>query len=201
MYIIIPNGFCDFGVLTIILFKHKIGDKSKNRGWQNISKYKKEITRYTIIAALVAEVISLPIFKPGILFPYGLAIGVCIAIVNLHVISITIEQAVNRGKKGPVILGLVIRILLYGGAFLLAAKTSGVTAIGAAIGFLLPRIVLYIKYGLAPAIRRKLGKEPPAIYKTDTRSMVFIKEPLMVKYKRGRTYMTHRHFKKRRENG
>jgi len=172
----------------------------KNRGLQNISKLKREITRYTIIAALVAEVIFLLFIGPGILFPYGLAIGTCIAIVNLHVIEATIGQAVYKGKKGPVILGFIIRGLLYGGSFLLAAKTSYITAIGAAIGFLLPRIVLYIRHGLAPAIRKKLGKEPPTEYRTDTRSRVFIKEPWIVRYRKGRAYMTFRHYKKIRKD-
>ena len=144
--------------------------------------------------------IFLVLVGPDILFPYGLAIGVCIAIVNLHVIGITIEQAVYRGKKGPVTLGFIIRALLYGGAFLLAVKTSYITAIGAAVGFLLPRIVLYIRLGLAPAVRKKLAKEPPAVYRADARSRVFIKEPWIVRYRKGRAYMTFRHYKKIRAN-
>ena len=146
---------------------------------------------------MIAELISLLVLGPNILFPYGLAIGACVAIVNLSVISVTINQAIERGKKGPVIWGFILRVVLYGGAFWLAVTTSGVSGVGAAIGFLLPRITLYIRYGLLLALRRKLKKEPAPVYKADTRSNVFIKEPWLVRYsKKGRSYVTHRHYRK-----
>ena len=49
---------------------------------------------------------------------------------------------------------------------------------------------------MVPAFRRKLGKEPTPVYVTDTKSKVFFKEPWMVKYRKGRAYLTHRHFRK-----
>ena len=165
------------------------------RYW-NIPKIKREITIYTIIAAAACEVISLPIFGLGILFPYGLAIGVCVAIVNLSVISSSIDKAVERGRKGPVVAGLIIRILLYGGAFLLAVRTANISGLGAAVGFLLPRIMMHIRYALLPWLRIKTGREPAAVYVTDTRSNVFIKEPRLVRYNKGRAFVTHRHYKK-----
>ena len=148
------------------------------------------------MAAAIAEVISLPVFGLNILFLYGLAIGVCVAIVNLHIISITIARAVERGKKTPVIAGFIVRALLYGGAFLLAVRTSGASGLGAAAGFLLPRVVMYFRYGLLSAARRKLRKEPAPVFVTDTRSNMFIKEPQYVLYCGGKTYMTHRHYRK-----
>jgi hypothetical protein len=138
----------------------------------------------------------LPALGPNVFFPYGLAIGVCVAIVNLHIISITIGRAVGQGKTGPVIAGFIIRILLYGGAFVMAVKTSGLTGLGVATGFLLPRVTLYIRYGLLPVIRRKLGKEPPPVYVTDSRSNMLVKDPSFIRYSGGKVYMTHRHYRK-----
>ena len=125
-----------------------------------------------------------------------MAIGAGAAIVNLFIISVSIERAVERGKKGPVTLGFFLRILLYGGAFVLAVRLSGVTAVGAVIGFLIPRVSLYIKHGLLPTLREKLGKEPKPVYKTDTSSNLFIKEPSQVKDFGGRTYLTYHHYRK-----
>ncbi len=133
---------------------------------------------------------------PGILFPYGLAIGACISIVNLSVISVSIDRAIAKGKEGPVIIGFIVRILLYAGAVVVPARTSGISAVGAVVGLLLPHIVLYVKYGLIPWIRRKTGKEPETVYAVDTRSRMFIKEPWMIRYSKGRTYLTHRRYKK-----
>ena len=161
-----------------------------------IPKIKKEITLYTIIAAAVAEGISLPVLGPGVLFPYGLAIGVCAAVINLSVLSASIDRAVASGRKGPVAVGLIVRILLYCGAFLLAVRTDGVSGLGAAVGFLLPRLVMYVRYALLPWLRRRTGREPAAVYIADTRSNVFVKEPRFVRYNKGRAFVTHRHFKK-----
>jgi hypothetical protein len=162
----------------------------------DISKIKKEITRYTILAAVIAEAVSLLVFGPNIFFPYGLAIGVCAAIINLHVISATIERAIERGRKSPVTAGLILRILLYGGAFILAIRTSGLSGAGAAVGFFIPRVVLYIRYGLAPWIQKRIRKEPSAVYRTDTRGNMFIKQPSLTRYHSGKMYVTHRHYKK-----
>ncbi|MCL1895817.1 MAG: hypothetical protein FWG03_04645 [Clostridiales bacterium] len=165
------------------------------RCW-NISEIKKEITLYTIIAAAAVEAISLPILGPDILFTYGLAIGACAAVINLNIISVSVDRAVRQGRKGPVILGFVLRALLYGGAFWLAASTSGVCGVGAAAGFLLPRIVMPIRFVFLPWLRMKLGKEPETVYVTDTHSKVFVKEPWHVRYNKGRAYLTHRHYRK-----
>ena len=134
------------------------------------------------------------------MFPYGLAIGACVAIVNLNIISTSIDRAVAKGKKGPVIFGFILRLLLYFGAFWLAITTSGLTGLGAAIGFLLPRIVLYISKGLVPFLKKKINKEPDPVYVTDTRSNMFIKEPSMVRSKNNRSYVTYRHYRKIRVN-
>ena len=161
-----------------------------------ILKLKKEIIKYTIIVAEVAALISLFIFDQKILFPYGLAVGVCAAAISLGIISSTIEKAVQSGRRGPVVIGFYMRVFLYGGALVLAARTGGVAVFGAAIGMLIPHLVIYMRHAIVPAFRRKVGKEPAPVYVTDTKSRVFFKEPWMVKYRRGRAYLTHRHFRK-----
>jgi hypothetical protein len=176
---------------------HRIGDKSKNRGWENISKIRIKITLYSIIAAGIAEVVSLPIVGASILFSYGLALGAAVAIINLHVLSSTITIATESGRKGAAILGYIVRIAIYAAAFWLTVRTSLLSGAGAAIGFLLPRAVMYIMYGALPAVRRRMGKEPPAVYVADRASKVFIKEPWFVRYgSGGRAYLTHRRYKK-----
>jgi len=167
----------------------------KKRG-MGLPDLRKDITGYTLIAAVAAELISLPFLGPNILFPYGLALGICAALIALYVISVSIDRAVARGKRSPVFLGFFIRMLLYGGALWLAVRTSGISGAGAAIGLLLPQAALRIRLGLVPAIRRKLGREPAAVYRTDTRSRVFVKEPWLVRYNKGRMYLTHRHYRK-----
>ena len=159
---------------------------------------KKEITIYSIIAAAIAEAVSLPVFGPNIFFPYGLAIGACASVISLNIISSTIEKAIEKGRKAPVIVGLVTRIVLYLAALYLAATTAPLSALGAAIGLLLPHLVIYVRFALRPAIRWKMGKDPKHTYVTDMRSNIFIKEPWIVRYNKGKAYMTHRHYRKAR---
>ena len=145
--------------------------------------------------------ISLPVLGPNLLFSYGLAIGACAAIIALNIISFTVTQAAQSGKKKPVITGFIIRILLYGGALYLAASTATLSLVGAAIGLILPRVALHVMYGIAPAIKRRIRKEPAPIWASDTSSMMFVKEPYFTSFNKGRTYLTHRHYRKIRVYG
>jgi len=174
-----------------------------SQGGHDITKIRKDLILYTIIAAAAVEIISLPVLGPNILFPYGLAIGACAAIISLYIISRTIEQAAESRRRSPVIFGFIIRVLLYGGALYLAVSTSPVSLAGAAIGLLLPHISLYIMYGLVPAVRRKRqGRTAPeARWIPDTRSRLFIKDPWLVRYQRGRAFVTYRHYRKLRVAG
>jgi len=151
---------------------------------------------YTIIAAGAAGLVSLPVIGPNVLFLYGLAIGACVAIIALNIISRTIDRAAGSGKKAPVLFGFFIRVLLYGGALYFAASTSVLTFAGAAAGLLLPHAAMYIMYGLVLVIKRKLKNEPAPTWVPDTRSLLFIKEPQFEKPNKGRTYLTHRHYRK-----
>ena len=165
-----------------------------------MTEVKKEIVKCTIIAAAISELLSLPLLGLTLFFPYGLAIGVCVAVLNLNIISKSIERAFEQRRRGPVVVGFFLRTALYGGGFYLAVTTSPLSGLAAAIGFLLPHIVLYIRKAIVPALKRKINKEPAPIYVTDTSSNLFIKEPEMVLYKNSRTYLTYRHYRKRRIN-
>ena len=140
--------------------------------------------------------ISLPAFGPNLLFPYGLAIGACAAIIALNIIGFTIDRAAVSGKKKPVVFGFIVRVFLYGGALYLAVSTAGLSFIGAAIGLLLPHAALYIMYGLVPAIKKKAGKAEAAFWVADTRSLIFVSEPHLVLHNNGKTYLTHKHYRK-----
>ena len=170
----------------------------KIRGGSIISKIRKDIILYTVIAAAVCQLISLPIVGPSILFTYGLAIGVCAAVIALNIIGFSVERATDSGKRKPVIFGYIFRILLYGGALILAVNTSVTSLAGAAIGLLLPHAVMCVIYGMLPVVRRKIAKEPQPVWVTDTSSMLFVKEPSLVIDNRGKTYLTHRHYRKKR---
>ena len=163
-----------------------------------IAKIRKDLILYTIIAAAAVELISLPAIGPNIFFSYGLAIGACAAVIALNIIGLSIDRAAERGKKKPVIFGYILRVLLYGGALFLAVNTSFLSFTGAALGLLLPHAALYVMFGLVPAIRKKVKGEPQPVWTADTRSLLFVSEPHLVLHNNGRTYLTHKHYRKNR---
>ena len=132
------------------------------------------------------------------MFPIGLAIGACVAIINLNILSKSIEKAVDQKNKTPVTIAFYIRMALYIGGLFLALNVSLISGLGAAVGFLIPCITISITKALIPAIKRRITKEPAPVYVVDTKSNIFIKDPWIVLYKNNRTYVTYRHFRKRR---
>ena len=161
-----------------------------------IAGIRKKLILYTIIAAVVVEVISLPVIGPNLLFSYGLAIGACAAIIALNIIAVSIDRAAERGKRKPVIFGYIVRVLLYGGALFLSVRTSGLSFAGAAIGLLLPHAAIYVMYGLVPSVRKRFSKDPPEVWVADNRSLLFVSEPHLILQSNGKTYLTHRHYRK-----
>ena len=164
-----------------------------------MAEIKKAITKYSIIVALIAEIISLFVFGPGILFPYGLVLGVCAALVNMGILSFSIDRAIALGKKGPVNVGLIVRIIIYAAAFFISARTGHISGIGTAIGFILPKLAMQIEFNFLPWFRRKTGREPEPVFVTDKQSKIFDKEPRFVLYNKGRMYVTHRKYRKVRQ--
>ena len=164
----------------------------------NINVIKKEITKYSVIAAVIAGIVSLPVFGVSILFPYGLAVGTCASVICLHIIGSTIKKAVDQGRTAPVSVGFFVRVALYIAALCLAATTAPISFLGAVIGLLIPHLIIYIRFALRPAVRRKLGKDPQYTYVTDTRSNVFFREPWIVRDNKGKTYMSHKHYRRKK---
>ena len=176
-----------------LIAKKEVGD---------ISKLRKEIIKYTIIVAAVVGGASLLILWPNAYFSYGLALGTCASVINMNILSVFIEQASKKGKKGLIQGSFLVRVLIYGSVFWLVMNTAALASLGAVIGFFLPQIAMLYIFRLRPVIRRKTGEEPGYIYVIDTKSKVFFKEPRFVidNYNSGkRSYVTHRRFRKVRK--
>ena len=161
----------------------------------NISKFKKEITLCIIALAVVVEVISLPFLGWNILFTYGLAIGTVVAIVNTNILSRAAEKAVATNKPRVVTISYILRMVIYGGAFLFSIKTARVAGIGTAIGFFLPQVSMYIVVGLFPIIRKKRGLDSHTRYEVDETRRVYEKKPWVELCHNERIYKSYKRFR------
>lgn len=129
---------------------------------------------------------------PQPLFFYGLALGTVVAIADLHAHAWIVERFTDAGHKRIVLAGFFARYAILGVVFFISTRSGLVSAIGTAIGYILPKIALHVALGIAPTIRRKLGKEPETHYEVDRIEKFFIKEPWLVLYRNGKIYKTHR---------
>jgi hypothetical protein len=148
----------------------------------------------------VCELVSLALIGPGAAFPYGLVLGLAVAIIGMRLLAATVEALTGRtrGKK-IVTLGYLVRILLYALALYLCVRTGLHALFGCMAGLLLPKAALPFGQLAMPKIRKALGKEEPVtehfVAVPDPRSRLFVKSQAMVKYQGGRAFLTYRHFK------
>jgi hypothetical protein len=143
----------------------------------------------------------LAIIGPAFAFPYGLVLGLAVAIIGMRLLAATVEAATgNARSKKVVTLGYVVRILLYVLALYLCVRTGLHALFGCMAGLLLPKAALTFGQLAMPKIRKSLGKEEPVtehfVVVTEPTSRLFVKTQGMVKYQNGRAFLTYRHFKK-----
>ncbi|HHX13867.1 MAG TPA: ATP synthase subunit I [Clostridiales bacterium] len=120
---------------------------------ETLTAFKNRIFRYTILIALVCELISLPFIGFNKDFAYGLALGTCIAIVNFNLLALTAKLTLERQKTLYSPLGYLLRMIIYGFVFWAALKISPLSALAAVIGFMTLKAAIFILHGLKPKFR------------------------------------------------
>lgn len=78
----------------------------------SLKEFRNEIIIYAIVMAAVAEVVSLFIIGPNIMFPVGLAAGTAVSIIGFIILVKTGETLMEESKKSPILLGYVVRLFL-----------------------------------------------------------------------------------------
>jgi len=161
-----------------------------------MERIKKEIAIITAVLIGVAELVSLPTLGLSGQFPYGLALGGAVSILCLHLLSAAIGRALASGRKGAIYFGLILRIVIYGGALIFALRTGLYAGLGCMVGYLLPAVAIPVRTALLPKLRALTGKAPigQVRYVRDGHSRRLERAPYFLQYRRGRAYLTHRHF-------
>lgn len=114
----------------------------------NLKEFRNEIILYGLIMAAVAEVISLFVIGPGIMFPAGLAVGTAVSIVGFVILVRTGQTMMEQSKKSPILLGYLSRLVLYGAAFLFCIKVSLQCGFGCGTGFITIHAGIIFLYGI-----------------------------------------------------
>ena len=116
----------------------------------DIAKLKNQILIYSLITAVVVELVSLPILGWDAKFLYGLVLGTVVSILAFSVLVWSARRTLKQGKKSLSVVGYMIRLILYGAAFLAGIKLSIPAGIAAVIGILTTKAALLIVYGIKP---------------------------------------------------
>ena len=115
-----------------------------------------DIYKYGLLIAGIIELGSLLFIGWDSLFAYGLVLGTCVAIgnYNIHVFSASLSITFSRGFI-MTMLGYIIRLMIYGGFFLVSYNTGMTSGIATLLGYLTVKIAIIYVYGVKPGFRSK----------------------------------------------
>lgn len=111
---------------------------------------------YAIAAALLMQLLSLPFLGPDIRFSYGLVFGTVVAIINHRILEKAGEWALIKGRGAAlIVVGYMVRLGIYGGAFLYALQLGTASGIACLLGFTTLKWGLIYLYGIRPTIQKR----------------------------------------------
>lgn len=173
-----PFLFCGL-IIVLCLLRHiaYIYVRSKN-GWEKMKKvcemkknfkqtdrkendwksFQFDIVKYGLAAAVLMEIVSLPFLGLSLRFVYGLALGTAISVVNFRIQGYSYEKLLSSihgmvARMSVAALSFLLRMLLYGAAFLVCVKTGGGCIPGILCGFITIPCGIYYS-----CVFRKKGK-------------------------------------------
>jgi hypothetical protein len=172
-------------------------------------KFKRDVVLRALPVMLFFEVVSLFFLglNPG--FSVGLLLGTAASILNFFIMSFAAERVLSTGRNGATFSGFFLRLAVYGGAFYLSAvRISLIAGLGTGLGFLTAIIAVLYLNGLSPILRARRGGKATergaaeyeeALYDADgNRRYVFVKTFTTTRYVNGRTFVTHKRFRRLR---
>jgi hypothetical protein len=121
----------------------------------DLSKFKLQIFKYTLIAAIIFGLGSLPVLGLSVSYLYGLALGTCVGIFGFNILIFISKKVLNERKAWLAPLGYFIRLPIYGFAFYLCFAGYGFTSgIGCILGIMSIQVSIIYVHG----IKSKLTK-------------------------------------------
>lgn len=159
---------------------------------EDLSKFKNKIFIYGVLVMLIMEVISLPFLGFNLKFLYGLLLGTAISIVNFNIMTFATVRMLKTGKSYLAAVNYIIRLLIYGGVFYVAIKTDNLSGLGCILGFITTKVAIYIVHGFKPGFKWMKSKRGEGI--SEGKQDIFIGDPYLVVYCRGRAVMTYKKY-------
>ena len=115
---------------------------------KDLTAFKNKIFKYGILTAVLMEVLSLPVLGFDRGFFYGISLGTAIAIVNFNIIEIFCKLALKKENRLIVFAGYLIRLTIYGFAFMSSLKIGLTCSAGVILGFFTIKIAIILIHGI-----------------------------------------------------
>lgn len=113
----------------------------------NLKEFKKEIVKYALFVALLAEIISIPFVGVKLAFTGGLIVGTAVTVLNFNLLVFSGEKVVSKGRAMPMVGGYFARLVIYGASFVLCVKLGEMfAAIGCVAGFVTIHVSILFTY-------------------------------------------------------
>lgn len=114
----------------------------------SFTKFRHLTLKYTIVVALIVEVVSLVVLGFSVKFLIGLFAGTTTTIINFAILESSAIGLMQTNSKIPVVAGYFLRLPIYGVVFYLCLTAGMRSVVGCALGFVtLPLALMYI-YGI-----------------------------------------------------
>ena len=114
----------------------------------DLKSFRNEIILWAGIMAAVAEVISLFVIGPSLQFAGGLVLGMAVSVVGFFILVRTGQTLMDTKKKSPVLLGYLLRLVMYAAAFMICIKIGLKCGFGCGCGFITLHFGILFLYGI-----------------------------------------------------
>ena len=114
----------------------------------NLTEFRNEIILYACLMAALAEIISLFVIGPSLMFIIGLIVGTAISIIGFLILVRSGRHLIEKEKKAPVIMGYIIRLVMYAVSFFICIKISLRCGAGCGFGFITIHFGIIFLYGI-----------------------------------------------------
>ena len=115
---------------------------------EDLTKFRLHIYIYALVTALLFGIGGLPFVGADIRYFYGLLFGFCVSIISFSILYFMSAIVLKTGKKYIATTGYLIRLPMYGFAFIMCMRVGAVAGIACVLGFMAVPVSMIYVYGI-----------------------------------------------------
>lgn len=121
---------------------------SKEEHLTDINEVRNEIIIYGLMMAAAVEIVSFFIIGFSLMFLLGLLIGTGVSVLGFIILMRTGKSLMEVRSRFPILLGYMLRLVMYAVSFLFCIKLSLQCGCGCGLGFVTIHFGILFLYGI-----------------------------------------------------